>query len=127
VLPSTSGSAAFAAASLVSRARGLVSVTAPTFASQREAHALCFAGDVASVGRAEDASVYYRDARALAEELGMRPLIAHCHLGLGRFYRRSDEPEQARAHLTAATTMYRDMDMPYWLTQAEAESVELSA
>jgi hypothetical protein len=51
----------------------------------------------------------------------MRPLVAHCHLGLGKLYRRSGTREQARDHLTAATTMYRDMDMRYWLPQAEAE------
>jgi hypothetical protein len=41
----------------------------------------------------------------------MRPLIAHCHLGLGKLHRRTGKPEQARAHLTTATTMYREMDM----------------
>jgi hypothetical protein len=57
----------------------------------------------------------------------MHPLVAHCHLGLGKLYQRSDTREQARGHLAAATTMYRDMDMRYWLTQAEAASVELGA
>jgi hypothetical protein len=58
---------------------------------------------------------------ALTEELGMRPLVAHCHLGLRKLYRRTDKREQAREHLAAATTMYRDTGMTYWLEKAEAE------
>ena len=48
---------------------------------------------------------------------GMRPLVAHCHLGLGKLYRRTGKPEQARENLAAATTMYREMDMDFWLEQ----------
>jgi hypothetical protein len=59
-------------------------------------------------------------ALTLAGELGMRPLTAHCHLGLGKLSRRTGKREQAREHLTAATTMYREMDMRFWLEQAEA-------
>ncbi|HEV3163451.1 MAG TPA: hypothetical protein VGZ22_05380, partial [Isosphaeraceae bacterium] len=44
--------------------------------------------------------------------------VAHCHLGLGKVYQRTDQREQARRHLTTATTMYREMDMTYWLEQA---------
>ena len=51
----------------------------------------------------------------------MRPLVAHCHLGLGKLYRRTGKREQAQEHLTTATTMYREMDMTFWLEQAEAE------
>ena len=47
----------------------------------------------------------------LAQRHGMRPLVAHCHLGLGKLYRRTGKPEHARENLTAATTMYREMDM----------------
>jgi hypothetical protein len=50
----------------------------------------------------------------------MRPLIAHCHLGLGKLFARSGNREQAREYLTTATTMYREMDMPFWFEQAEA-------
>jgi hypothetical protein len=60
--------------------------------------------------------------QALATELGMRPLIAHCHLGLGKLYRRTGTQEQAREHLATATTMYREMDMRFWLEKAEAEA-----
>jgi len=51
----------------------------------------------------------------------MRPLVAHCHLGVGRLSRRTGKRELARDHLATATTMYREMDMRYWLEQAEAE------
>ncbi len=54
----------------------------------------------------------------------MRPLVAHCHFGLGKLCRRTGRREEARDHLTVATTMYRDMDMPYWLEQAEAETLQ---
>ena len=64
---------------------------------------------------------YYREALALADELGMRPLVAHCHLGLGKLYARTGKREQAQEHLTTATAMYREMDMRFWLEQAEAE------
>jgi uncharacterized protein HemY len=51
----------------------------------------------------------------------MRPLVAHCHLGLGRLCRRTGTHEQAQQHVATATTMYRDMGMTYWLGQAQAE------
>jgi class 3 adenylate cyclase/tetratricopeptide (TPR) repeat protein len=63
----------------------------------------------------------YRQALALANELEMRPLVAHCHLGLGKLYRRTGNRQQAQEHLTTATTMYREMDMRFWLEQAEVE------
>ena len=49
------------------------------------------------------------------------PLGAHCHLGLGKLYRRTDKREQAQEHQATATTMYREMGMTYWLEKAEAE------
>src|SRR5207248_11126458 len=70
---------------------------------------------------AEDAVAAYRQAMALAEERGMRPLLAHCHLGLGRLQRRLGKPHQAREHLTTAAAMYREMQMALWLEPAEAE------
>jgi class 3 adenylate cyclase/tetratricopeptide (TPR) repeat protein len=69
---------------------------------------------------------YYRQALALADPRGMRPLIAHCHLGLGKLYRRTGKREQAQEHLTTATTMYREMDMRFWLEQAEVERQALA-
>jgi hypothetical protein len=55
----------------------------------------------------------------------MRPLIAHCHLGLGKLYGRTGKREQAQEHLATATAMYREMGMRFWLDQADAELAEL--
>jgi class 3 adenylate cyclase/tetratricopeptide (TPR) repeat protein len=68
---------------------------------------------------------HYRQALALAEDLGMRPLIAHCHVGLGKLYRRIGSRQQAEEHLTRATTMMREMEMALWLEQANADLKEL--
>jgi hypothetical protein len=46
-------------------------------------------------------------------------LVAHCHLGLGKLYRRTGKREQASEHIITAATMYREMGMTYWLEQAE--------
>jgi hypothetical protein len=51
----------------------------------------------------------------------MRPLVAHCQLGLGKMHHRTGDLGQAQEHLTIATVQYREMDMTYWLEQAEAE------
>ena len=56
----------------------------------------------------------------------MGPLVAHCHLGLGKLYRRMSKREQADEHLATATTMYREMDMRFWLEQAEAELASMA-
>jgi hypothetical protein len=55
----------------------------------------------------------------------MRPLQAHCHLGLGTLYTKIGRPEQARAELSAAIDLYRAMEMTFWLPQAEAELAEV--
>ena len=68
----------------------------------------------------EQAEAHYQQALALAEALGMRPLVAHCHHGLGRLYGQMGRDEQARAALSAAIELYRTMDMIFWLPQAEA-------
>jgi tetratricopeptide (TPR) repeat protein len=75
---------------------------------------------------ATQAETYYQQALALAEELGMRPLMAHCHLGLGRLYGQTDRAEQARAALTTAIDLYRTMDMTFWLPQAEATLAQVA-
>jgi tetratricopeptide (TPR) repeat protein len=74
----------------------------------------------------EGAARFYRQAISAADVLGMRPALAHCHLGLGKLYRRTGQQEQAHEHLTPATTMYREMGMTYWLEQAEAETRDLA-
>jgi tetratricopeptide (TPR) repeat protein len=63
---------------------------------------------------------YYQQALTLTDELGMRPLMAHCHLGLGLLYSRIERREQARAELSTALTLLRSMGMTFWLPQAEA-------
>jgi tetratricopeptide (TPR) repeat protein len=73
----------------------------------------------------ESAEGHYHRALALALELGMRPLVAHCHLGLGKLYRRTDKGEQAQQHLATATAMYREMGMTYWLEKAERETTDI--
>ena len=50
----------------------------------------------------------------------MRPLAAHCHLGLGTLYSQMERLEQARAALSTAIELYRAMEMTFWLPQAEA-------
>jgi hypothetical protein len=47
--------------------------------------------------------------------------LTHCHLGLGKLYRRADKREHAQEHLATATTMYRGMGMTYWLEKAEVQ------
>jgi sugar phosphate isomerase/epimerase len=68
----------------------------------------------------ERAAAHYQQALALAEELGMRPLLVHCHLGLGKLYATIGQREQARTELVAAIERYRAMEMTFWLPQAEA-------
>jgi tetratricopeptide (TPR) repeat protein len=85
-----------------------------------EARALRLLGGVtARRDSPEQATPHYREALALAETLGMRPLVAHCHLGLGRLYRRTGAAAQAQEHLTTAATLYRELDMPLWREQAD--------
>ena len=88
-----------------------------------QAYALRLLGDIASRREPPEcraAETHYRQALALAEELGMRPLQAHCHHGLGTLYATVGQREQARAALATAIEMYRAMDMTFWLPQAEA-------
>jgi tetratricopeptide (TPR) repeat protein len=89
-----------------------------------EAWALRLLGDIASQDSPLDATAvegHYRAAMALADALGMRPLVAHCHLGLGKLHRRTGDRGKAEEHLTAAAAMYREMGMGFWLARAEAE------
>ena len=67
----------------------------------------------------DPAEAHYRRGLASATELGARPLVAHCHRGLGVLHRRIGDGDQARRHLTTAAAMYREMAMPFWLEQAE--------
>jgi tetratricopeptide (TPR) repeat protein len=88
-----------------------------------QAWALRLLGELHAHGQppqAEPAEASYRQALALAEALGMRPLQAHCHRGLGTLYATTSQHEQARAALSTAIEMYTSMDMAFWLPQTEA-------
>jgi tetratricopeptide (TPR) repeat protein len=90
-----------------------------------EARILKVLADIAASGTAPDlnkAQGLCREAFVLAEELGMRPLVAHCHLGLGKLYRRTGKREPAQEHLNTATMMYREMGMTYWVEAVREQS-----
>jgi len=94
-----------------------------------QAYALRLLGEIAArhaPPEAVQAEAHYQQALALAEELGMRPLVAHCHHGLGRLYGQTGRGAQAHAALSAAIELYRAMDMTFWLPQAEAALAEVN-
>jgi hypothetical protein len=67
---------------------------------------------------AERGEAHYCEALARPEPRGTRPLVAHCHPGLSKLYRRTGKHQQAHTHVATAAMMYRDMDMTNWLEQA---------
>jgi class 3 adenylate cyclase/tetratricopeptide (TPR) repeat protein len=89
-----------------------------------QAYASRLLGEVAACREPADtahAETSYREAMRIAQELGLRPLLAHCRLGLGRLYRRAGNPPLSQEHLVLATTLFRELGMPFWLARAEAE------
>jgi tetratricopeptide (TPR) repeat protein len=70
------------------------------------------------------AAEHYQAALSLATDLEMRLLEAHCHLGLGKLYRRMDRVQDAHVELSAAVTMLTEMEMALWLPEARAELAE---
>jgi tetratricopeptide (TPR) repeat protein len=93
-----------------------------------QAYALRLLGEIAArreppeVELAED---YYRQALALAEAIGMRPLVAHCHRGLGTLYAAMGRRAEARAELNTAIDLYSAMEMTLWLPEAKAALAEV--
>jgi tetratricopeptide (TPR) repeat protein len=88
-----------------------------------EAWVLRLLGEIAARQAPPDvtyAEAHYRQALAHADALAMRPLQAHCHLALGTLYSTTERAAEARAELSRAIEMYRDMAMTFWLPQAEA-------
>jgi tetratricopeptide (TPR) repeat protein len=88
-----------------------------------QAYALRLLGDIAArrdPPEVEQAEAHYHQALTLADELGMRPLQAHCHLGLGTLYGQVGRRKPAHTELSTAIEMYHAMDMTFWLPQAEA-------
>jgi tetratricopeptide (TPR) repeat protein len=93
-----------------------------------QAHAYRLLGEVAMHREPPDvdqAAGHYRQALTLAEKLGMRPLQAHCHRGLGTLYATLGQREQAQAELSATIDLYRAMAMTFWLPETEAALAEV--
>jgi hypothetical protein len=88
-----------------------------------EAWAHLLLGDAASHRNSPDvaaAEAHYATSMALASELRMRPLIAHCRFSVGKLHLRAGDC-RAKEHLTAATNLFREMEMRFWLEKPEAE------
>jgi tetratricopeptide (TPR) repeat protein len=95
-----------------------------------EAEALRLLGDIAlrrrGGGDMQVATERYRQAMAIGTELGLRPLLARCHVGIGKAQLRMDDAASARKHLIAARDMFGAMQMRYWPESVAAEMAELS-
>jgi tetratricopeptide (TPR) repeat protein len=94
------------------------------------AYALRLLGDIAAHRIPPDvteATIHYRQALALAEELGMRPLQAHCHRSLGMLYAATGQRTLAHAELSATIDLYRAMEMTFWLPETEAALAQVEA
>jgi class 3 adenylate cyclase/tetratricopeptide (TPR) repeat protein len=105
-------------------ARRAVELSQRTKERGHEAHALRMLGEVLGHPHFQnwaEAIENYRQAMALADELGMRPLKAECRLALANLYRRRGDAEGARSELAAACELFRAMGMTFWSRRAEAE------
>ena len=95
-----------------------------------QAWALRLSGEIAmrrDPPEVDQAETHYQQALSLADELGMRPLQAHCQRGLGTLYGQTGQAEQARAELSTAIEMYRDMEMTFWLPETETALADVEA
>jgi tetratricopeptide (TPR) repeat protein len=104
-------------------AERLLTLSRDRKARGNQAWALWLLGKIALHSHAPEAAqaeAHYQQALTLAEALGMRPLVAHCHAGLGTLYTRTGRWEQARTALSVAIALYRAMAMTFWLPQTEA-------
>jgi tetratricopeptide (TPR) repeat protein len=93
-----------------------------------EAWAYCLLGETASHSDRPDvaaAEAHLASSKALASELGMRPLIARCCLLLGRLHAGAGDRRVASEHLTTAVSLFREMGMQFWLDKAEAEALKI--
>jgi class 3 adenylate cyclase/tetratricopeptide (TPR) repeat protein len=93
-----------------------------------QAYALHLLGEIAAhcdPPESVQAEAHYQQALTLAEDLGMCPLQAHCHLGLGILYNQVGRLEEARTALSTAIHMYRTLEMSLWLPQSEATLVQI--
>ena len=90
-----------------------------------EAWALWILGEIhTSLSELSDARIerYFHRAQAIAEECGIKPLVAHCHFGRGKLYRRTKAWDKARYEFDAAICRYRELGMNYWLELVHAEA-----
>jgi class 3 adenylate cyclase/tetratricopeptide (TPR) repeat protein len=89
----------------------------------QEAKALRLLGDVAAQSdppNATRAETCYQEALALASKLGMRPLTAECHLGLGLLRRRIGAAQDGDECLRTAAALFHEMGMRFWQERSEA-------
>jgi len=94
-----------------------------------EAYALHLLGEVVARRTPGDpgaADAAFRQASAFAEELSMRPLLAHCHMSRARLERRAGQTARARTLVQAGIAAFRELEMPFWLERAEAEARSLA-
>jgi tetratricopeptide (TPR) repeat protein len=109
----------------VALAERALAMSRERFERATEARALYLLGEIAAHGAQDQASDrHYHGALALAGELGLRPLVGHCHLGLATLSRRAGKRAESAEHLAVATSMYREMGMTYWLEKAQALHVD---
>jgi tetratricopeptide (TPR) repeat protein len=93
-----------------------------------EARTLYLLGNIYSYGASANgrlAKDSYQQALTLAQELGMRPLLAQCHLALGERAGKAGNGREAKGHLTVATDIFRTIGMQFWLKKAEAAQANL--
>jgi tetratricopeptide (TPR) repeat protein len=92
-----------------------------------EAWAMLVMGKIkAEAGRLGEAEEWYRRALEHASNLLMRPLVAHCHKGLGHLCLKSEKNEEARSELQAAIELYHSMDMGFWIPEAESALAKIT-
>ncbi len=72
------------------------------------------------------AEAHYHEALELATPLGLAPLVACCHLGLGQVGRRRGDARRAREHLDIALAAFNRMGMTPWAQETERERDVLS-
>jgi class 3 adenylate cyclase/tetratricopeptide (TPR) repeat protein len=102
-------------------ARGALELSRSIGQRSAEAQCLHLLGDIESagqVGQPETVEEIYREAMVRSEALGMRPLVARCHFSLARLARTTGKLARSREHLDAAASLFREMDMGFWLEKA---------
>jgi class 3 adenylate cyclase/tetratricopeptide (TPR) repeat protein len=87
-----------------------------------EGHALRLLGDVCrdDATAFDESELFYRQAIARADELGMRPLLAQSYFGLSQLDRRTNRRANAETHLATAVTLFKILNMPFWVRRAQA-------